>query len=301
MAMTVGDFLVERLRQWGVHRIFGYPGEGINGILGALNRAGDHPRLIQPRHEEMAAMMASGHAKFTGELGVCLATSGAGAIHLLNGLYDARLDHQPVLAIVGQTATTAMGASYMQEVDLTTLLKDVAGEYVQMVLSPEQLPNTVDRAVRIALLERTVTCLIVPMDVQDLPAVERPAHETYRTPGSLGVTWPRVLPSNEDLARAAAVLNQGQRVAMLVGQGARRAADEMVAVAETLGAGVAKALLGKDVLADDLPFVTGAIGLLGDTAQLRPDDGVRHPPHGRHQPAVSPISPRVGPGPRGAD
>ncbi len=263
MAMTVGDFLVERLRQWGVHRIFGYPGEGINGILGALNRAGNDPRLIQPRHEEMAAMMASGHAKFTGELGVCLATSGAGAIHLLNGLYDARLDHQPVLAIVGQTATTALGASYMQEVDLTTLFKDVAGEYVQMVLSPEQLPNTVDRAVRIALLERTVTCLIVPMDVQDLPAVERPAHEAYRTPGSLGVTWPRVLPSDEDLARAAAVLNQGQRVAILVGQGARRAVDEVVAVAETLGAGVAKALLGKDVLADDLPFVTGAIGLLG--------------------------------------
>ncbi|MBV9041364.1 MAG: thiamine pyrophosphate-requiring protein [Acidimicrobiia bacterium] len=263
MAMTVADQLLERLREWGVHRMYGYPGDGINAILGALDSAGNDPELIQVRHEEMAAFMACAHAKFTGELGVCLATSGPGAIHLLNGLYDAKLDHQPVLAIVGQQAATALGGHYQQEVDLVSLFKDVASEYVTMITHPEQLPMTVDRAVRIASAERCVTCLILPNDVQEEEAQPRPPHAFKMVPGSVGFVWPRVLPPDAELQRAAAILNEGERVAILVGQGARVAADEVIEVADLLGAGVAKALLGKDVLPDDLPFVTGSIGLLG--------------------------------------
>ena len=259
----VSDRLVERLSEWGVERIFGYAGDGINGILGALHRAGNKPRFIQSRHEEMSAFMACGHAKFTGQVGVCLATSGPGAIHLLNGLYDAKLDHQPVVAIVGQTNTTAMGGSYQQEVDLLNLFKDVAAPYVQMITAPEQLPNVLDRAMRVSITSRTVTCIIVPADVQEMDAVERPPHEFKMVPSSLGFVQPRVIPPEEEIRRAAEVLNAGERVAILIGQGARRAADEVVEVAEILGAGVAKALLGKDALPDTLPFVTGSIGLLG--------------------------------------
>jgi len=263
MAMTVADQLLERLREWGVHRIYGYPGDGINAILGALDAAGNDPELIQVRHEEMAAFMACAHAKFTGQLGVCMATSGPGAIHLLNGLYDAKLDHQPVLAIVGQQAATALGGHYQQEVDLISLFKDVASEYVTMITHPQQLPMAVDRAVRIAAAERSVTCLILPNDVQEEEAEPRPPHEFKMVPGSVGFSWPRVVPPDAELQRAAAILNEGGRVAILAGQGARSAADELIELADVLGAGVAKALLGKDVLPDDLPFVTGSIGLLG--------------------------------------
>src|SRR5437879_6217834 len=177
MSQTVGDFVVKRLSQWGVRRIFGYPGDGINGVFGALQRAEGKIEFIQARHEEMAAFMASAHAKFTGELGVCIATSGPGASHLLNGLYDAKMDHQPVLAIVGQSARPALGGSYQQEVDLMNLFKDVAGEYVQTCTDPMQMRHLVDRACRIALAERTVTCIIMPKDVQDLNAVEQPPHK----------------------------------------------------------------------------------------------------------------------------
>jgi pyruvate dehydrogenase (quinone) len=259
---TVSDQLLARLRDWGVHRIFGYPGDGINGLLGAFNRADGDPEFIQARHEEMAAFMATGHAKFTGQVGVCTATSGPGAIHLLNGLYDARLDHQPVVAIVGQQATTALGTSYQQEVDLPTLFKDVAGEYVTMVTAPEQLDVAVDRAVRIASAERTVTCLILPADVQEKSATEVP-HAFKVAPGSVGYAIPVPVPNQAEIERAAAVLDAGERVAILIGQGAREAANEVVQIADVLGAGVAKALLGKDVLPDELPFVTGSIGLLG--------------------------------------
>jgi pyruvate dehydrogenase (quinone) len=251
-----------RLREWGVRRVFGYPGDGINGIMGAFNRAGNDPEFIQVRHEEMAAFMACGHAKFSCEVGVCTATSGPGAIHLLNGLYDARLDHQPVVAIVGQQATTALGTHYQQEVDLVSLYKDVAGEYVTMLTTPEQLHVAVDRALRIAAAERTVTCLILPNDVQELEAVEVP-HAVKVSPGSTGTALPHSVPDRVDLEHAAEVLNAGSKVAMLIGQGARGAVDEVLAVAALLGAGVAKALLGKDVLDDTLPFVTGSIGLLG--------------------------------------
>src|SRR6185437_1035847 len=263
MAENTADFLLARLREWGIRRVYGYPGDGINAILGALNRADSDPELIQVRHEEMAAFMACAHAKFTGEVGVCLATSGPGAIHLLNGLYDAKLDHQPVVAIVGQTARPALGGSYQQEVDLTTLFKDVAHEYVEMASSPEQMRHLVDRAVRIAKDQRTVTCLIIPNDVAELAAVETPprAHGTIHS--SLGYSPPTILPTQDDLRRAAETLNAGEKIAMLVGAGALDAGDEVVEVADLLGAGVAKALLGKAVLPDDLPFVTGSIGLLG--------------------------------------
>jgi pyruvate dehydrogenase (quinone) len=262
MAPTVGDYLLSRLRDWGVELVFGYPGDGINGLLAAWGRANDRPRFVQARHEEMAAFQATGYAKFSGRLGVCAATSGPGAIHLLNGLYDAKLDHVPVVAIVGQTSRSAMGGAYQQEVDLAALFKDVANEYCQTVTVPQQLPAVLDRAVRTALSQRTVSALIIPSDVQEL-AYAAPEHAFKMVPSSLGLTHPEIVPRAADLGRAADVLNAGERVAILVGQGARSARDEVVAVADALGAGVAKALLGKDVLPDDLPYVTGSIGLLG--------------------------------------
>jgi pyruvate dehydrogenase (quinone) len=270
MSRTVSDSLVERLALWGVRRVFGYPGDGINGLMGALRRAEGAVEFVQARHEEMAAFMACAHAKFTGEVGVCLATSGPGAIHLLNGLYDAKLDHQPVLAVVGQAARSGMGSDLQQEVDLQTLLKDVAGDFVQTAAVPEQVPHLLDRAMRIARARRAVVALVFPKDLQGLAAADRPVRERSgesRTPGAspagVGHVSPLVVPREEDLARAAAALNAGKRVAMLVGAGALDATDETVAVAERLGAGVAEALLGKAAVPDDLPFVTGTIGLLG--------------------------------------
>ena len=263
MKDKVSDFLLKRLSQWGVKRIYGFPGDGINGIMGALDRAGDLLDFVQVRHEEMAAFMACAHAKFTGEIGVCMATSGPGAVHLLNGLYDAQMDHQPVVAIVGQQSRAAMGGSYQQEIDLMALYKDVAREYVQMASDAVQIRHLVDRAIRIAKVERTVTCIIIPNDVQELEAVETPprAHGTIHSGTDFSV--PRVVPKEVDLHRAAEVLNAGEKVAMLVGAGALQAVDEVLEVADLLGAGIAKALLGKAALPDDLPFVTGSIGLLG--------------------------------------
>jgi pyruvate dehydrogenase (quinone) len=262
VAQTVADFLLERLRAWDVRHVFAYPGDGINSILAAWGRADDQPQFIQARHEEMAAFEAVGYAKFTGRVGVCMATSGPGAIHLLNGLYDAKLDHVPVVAIVGQTNRSAMGGSYQQEVDLLSLFKDVASDYVQMVTVPEQLPNVLDRAIRIALAERAPTALIIPADVQELE-YSAPSHAFKMVPSSLGTEWPVASPGDDAVRQAAEVLNAGSKVAILAGQGARGARAELEQVAELLGAGVAKALLGKDVLSDELPYVTGAIGLLG--------------------------------------
>src|SRR5438067_3609983 len=262
MADLVADFLLKRLTEWGVKRIYGYPGDGINALVGALDRADGDPDFVQVRHEEMAAFMACGHAKWTGEVGVCMATSGPGAIHLLNGLYDAKLDHQPVVAIVGQQARAALGGDYQQEVDLQVLFKDVAHEYVHVMMEPTQARHLVDRAVRIALDQRTVTCIIVPNDVASMKAEEPPrAHGTVHS--SVGYTRPRVVPPDDALDRAAELLNHGEKVAMLIGQGAMDAGDAVTETAELLGAGVAKALLGKAALPDDLPYVTGAIGLLG--------------------------------------
>jgi pyruvate dehydrogenase (quinone) len=259
---TVADYLLERLRAWDVTKVFAYPGDGINGILAAWGRAGNDPMFIQARHEEMAAFEAVGYAKFTGNFGVCMATSGPGAIHLLNGLYDAKLDHVPVIAIVGQTSRSAMGGSYQQEVDLLSLFKDVASEYVQMVTVPEQLPGVLDRAIRVALAERAPTAIIIPSDVQELE-YSAPTHAFKMVPSSLGIDWPSAVPSGDAIARAADILNAGSKVAIVAGQGARGARAELEQVAELLGAGVAKPLLGKDVLSDELPYVTGSIGLLG--------------------------------------
>jgi pyruvate dehydrogenase (quinone) len=263
MAGTTSDFLVDRLHVWGIRRIFGYPGDGINGVVGALDRAKDRIQFIQVRHEEMAALMACAHAKFTGQVGVCMATSGPGAIHLLNGLYDALMDHQPVVAIVGQQATMGLGADFQQEVDLPSLFKDVAHHYVQTAVNPAQVRHIVDRAVRIAIAERTVTCIILPNDVQEMDAEELPPRRHGASFTGVGYSEPHILPTEADIRKAAQVLNQGERVAILAGAGALGASDELIEVADLLGAGVAKALLGKAVLPDDLPFVTGSIGLLG--------------------------------------
>ncbi|WP_424188081.1 thiamine pyrophosphate-requiring protein [Actinokineospora sp. G85] len=263
MAETVSDHLLSRLREWGVTQVFGYPGDGVNGIVAAFGRADDQPRFVQVRHEEMAAFAAVGQAKFGGEVAVCLATSGPGAIHLLNGLYDAKLDHVPVVAIVGQTERSAMGGSYQQEVDLQALFKDVASEYLVEVNVPEQLPNALDRAIRVARATSSPTALIIPADVQELP-YSAPTHDFKMVPSSPpGAGWSTAVPPGSELARAAEVVNAGSKVAVLVGQGARSAAPQVRALAEATGAGVAKALLGKDVLSDELPYVTGSIGLLG--------------------------------------
>ena len=263
MSETVSDFLIRRITEWGLKRIYGYPGDGINGIIGAIDRAGDKIDYVQVRHEEMAAFMACAHAKFTGEVGICLATSGPGAIHLLNGLYDAKMDHQPVVAIVGQQARAAIGGDYQQEVDLISLFKDVAHEYVHMASVPAQIRHLVDRAIRIAQAERTVTCIIMPNDLQEMPAVETPPRKHGTVHSGIGYSAPRVIPKDVDLRRAADILNAGKKVAMLVGAGALQATDEVMQVADLLGAGVAKALLGKAVLPDEVSYCTGPIGLLG--------------------------------------
>jgi pyruvate dehydrogenase (quinone) len=262
MTRTVGDFVIERLHAWGVRFLFGYPGDGINGVLGALNGANNKIRFIQVRHEEMAAFMASAYSKFTGELGVCIATSGPGATHLVTGLYDARLDHVPVLAIAGQQSRNALGGHYQQEVDLVSLLKDVAGAFVQQASSPAQVRHLMDRAIRVALGERRVTAVVLPNDLQEM-AYEEPRRTHGTVHSGVGFTIPKVVPYESDLIRAASILNKGNRVAMLIGAGTLGATDEVIAVADRLGAGVAKALLGKAAVPDDLPWVTGCIGLLG--------------------------------------
>ncbi|MFJ7150289.1 thiamine pyrophosphate-requiring protein [Streptomyces sp. NPDC100445] len=261
----VADYVLQRLTEWGVKRVYGYPGDGINGLLGAFDRAQGNPEFIQTRHEEMAAFMACAHAKFTGEVGCCTATSGPGAVHLLNGLYDARLDHQPVVAVVGQQKRLSLGAHYQQEINLEVLFSDVS-EFCQMISHPGQARHVIDRAFKTALTTRGVATIIIPSDVQEEDAQPSPPKMHGSVFSSVGWSQPRVLPDPGELRKAADILNEGTKVAMLVGQGAAKAQEEVVEVAELLGAGVAKALLGREVLPDDLPFVTGPIGLLGSKA-----------------------------------
>ncbi|RKN36990.1 thiamine pyrophosphate-requiring protein [Streptomyces hoynatensis] len=261
----VADFVVERLREWGMQRVFGYPGDGINGLLGAFDRAKGEPEFIQTRHEEMAAFMACGHAKFTGHPGCCVATSGPGAIHLLNGLYDAKLDHQPVVAVIGQQKRLCLGSHYQQEIALDQLFADVSA-YCQMIVEPAQTRHVIDRAFKTALSTRSVATIIIPEDVQEATAQPSPPKTHGAVYSSVGWSRPRVLPDEEELHKAAGILNEGKKVAMIVGQGAAGAEEEILRTAELLGAGVAKALLGREVLPDDLPFVTGPIGLLGTKA-----------------------------------
>jgi len=261
VAQTVGEFFVQRLKEWGVHTIFGFPGDGINGVLRGLEKAGDDFLFVQARHEEMAAFMASAYAKFSGEMGVCLATGGPGATHLITGLYDAKLDHMPVLAITGQASRSTRGAHYQQELNLDRAFADVA-EYVQQGLTPQQIGVILDRAIRIAKSRNAVTAIVMPNDLSD-SKYEEPTRSHGYTRSSPGYAPPHVVPRDEDLRRAAEVLNAGKKVALLVGAGALQAVDEVIAVADRLQAGAAKALLGKAALPDDLPWVTGTIGLLG--------------------------------------
>jgi pyruvate dehydrogenase (quinone) len=260
---NVSVFMLERLKAWGVGRIYGYPGDGTNGLNLAFHEVGEEIEFVQVRHEELASFAACAHAKLTGEVGVCMATSGPGAIHLLNGLYDAKLDNAPVVAIVGQQKRMSLGGDFQQEVDLRSLYKDVAAEYLAEVNDPRQAAHVVDRAVRIALSHRTVTAIIVPSDVQELPYEEPPRAHGALYAGPPAYHAPVIRPGDEDLRRAAEVLNAGSKVAMLVGQGAKGATDEVIEVADLLGAGIAKALNGRAAVPDDLPFVTGSIGLLG--------------------------------------
>jgi pyruvate dehydrogenase (quinone) len=269
----VADVMVERLKAWGVNRVFGYSGDGINGFMGALRRNGgggngggsNGVEFVQARHEETAAFMAVGHAKYTGQVGVVTSTQGPGAVHLLNGLYDAKLDSVPVVAIIGQQSRSVLGSAYMQEIDLLTLFKDVAAQFAQMVSTPEQLPMVLDRAFRTALETRTPCVVIVPHDVQSAPAPELGQQH------GIVVTAPewqpaRVLPHDDDLARAAEVLRAGSKVAFLVGQGAKNAQAEVVALAEHLNAGITTSLLGKPYMDESLPFAAGTVGHLGSTA-----------------------------------
>lgn len=265
MKPNVCDFIVSRLKEWGVERLYGYSGDGINGLMAALRRANGSPRLIQPRHEEVAAFMACGHAKFSDQVGVCVATSGPGAVHLLNGLYDARKDHMPAVAIVGQQARMSLGTDYQQELDLVSLFKDVASDYVQMVTDPAQTRHVIDQAMRIAISKRTVACIILPNDIQDMP-MEDPPRKHGAVFSGVGYQFPQRLPEAIDLDAAADILNQGERVAILAGAGVKYAVDELLQVADLVGAGIAKAILAKTMIADDIPGVTGAIGLLGTEA-----------------------------------
>ncbi|MGO1462207.1 MAG: thiamine pyrophosphate-requiring protein [Marinobacter sp.] len=262
MSETVSDFMIKRLQAWGIERVYGYSGDGINGMMAALRRAEPELRMIQPQHEEIGAFMATGHAKFTGQPGVCISTSGPGAVHLLNGLYDAKKDHVPVVAIIGQQARKTIGTDYQQEIDLGSLYKDVAGDYVHVLSDPPQARHLVDQAVRIAIARRTVTAIIVPNDVQDLPMEEPTASDGVVFSGT-GYRRPHFLPKSEDLDEAAELLNAGEKVAILAGAGCKNAVDDVLALAEKLGAGVAKALLAKVMIPDDVEFVTGTMGLLG--------------------------------------
>ncbi|MHA7181526.1 thiamine pyrophosphate-requiring protein [Arthrobacter sp. MDB2-24] len=263
-ADTVADFVVRHLTAWRVDRIFGYSGDGINPLLGALRRAGA-PAFIQARHEEAAAFMAVAHAKYTGGVDVVTATQGPGAVHLLNGLYDARMDSVPVVAVIGQQSQTVLGSAYQQEIDLLSLFKDVASEFRQQVASPEQLPMVLDRAFKAALATRSPAVVILPHDVQQAPAPETP-HEHGVVPSSPVWSLGCVSPRETDLHDAAAVLNAGRKIALLVGQGAAHAQQEVLAVADRLGAGITTSLLGKPYVDESRPFVTGTMGHLGTTA-----------------------------------
>lgn len=263
---NVSDFVVERLRAWGVDRIYGYPGDGINGVIGALHRTEGAVDFVQVAHEELASLMACAHAKFAGQVGVCLSTGGPGAIHLLNGLYDAKLDHQPVVALVGQQAQEGIGANMQQETDLYSALKDVGSAFIVQIAKTEQVRHAIDRAFRVALGERTVSVIILPHDVQSEEAVDTLPREHAMQHSTPGYVAPRLLPTDAELDAAADVLNAGTRIAILAGAGALGAGELVAQVAERLQAGVAKALLGKAALPDDLPYVTGSVGWLGTPA-----------------------------------
>lgn len=265
MTELVADAMVARLRAWEIKRVFGYAGDGVNTLLGALARAGD-PEFVSTRHEELAAFAACGHAKYSGGVGVCLATQGPGAIHLLAGLYDAKLDRRPVVAIVGQVVSTALGSGYLQEVDLHALFKDVCAQYVQTVFAPEQMPMAVDNAMRTALATSTPTCLIVPHDVQKEEMPDELEHSHGVVPSAAVYTRAHVAARDAELGQAADLLNDGEKIALLVGRGAMGAENEVTQLVDLLGGGVTTSLLGKPVLDESAPWHTGVMGHLGTTA-----------------------------------
>lgn len=264
---NASDVLIEGLIEWGIDTVFGIPGDGINGPMEALRQRQDKIRFIQVRHEEAAAFMACAYAKYTGRLGCCLATSGPGGIHLLNGLYDAKLDQAPVVAITGQTYSDLIGSHYQQEVNMTLLYQDVA-VYNQEIVNPNQVCMLVNEACRHALNQRGVAHLTFPVDYQEEEVTGK--HSMHYVAGGNTNEWtkPASLPTSVELANAADVLNKGKKVTILVGQGALRAREEVLQIADMLGAPVVKALLGKAVIPDDDPFTTGGIGLLGTTPSV---------------------------------
>src|SRR5437868_10006611 len=263
MSRTTSDVLVERLIDWGVGVVFGLPGDGINGIMEALRTRQDRISFLQVRHEEAAAFMACGYAKYTGRLGVCLATSGPGAIHLLNGLYDAKMDGAPVLAITGQTYHDLIGTHYQQEVDLLSLFKDVA-VYDQLVMGARHVTAVVDAGCRAALSQRGVAHISCPVDLQE-QTIADDERSQKKVEGHTSNPWrpPIVVPRVEDLRAAAGLPNAGTRTVILAGQGALGAGDELEQLADLMAAPIVKPLLGKGVVADDSPYTTGGIGLLG--------------------------------------
>jgi pyruvate dehydrogenase (quinone)/pyruvate oxidase len=265
MARIASDALIERLADWGVDTVFGLPGDGINGIMEGLRRHQDKVRFVLVHHEEAAAFMATAHAKATGKIGVCLATSGPGGIHLLNGLYDAKLDHMPVLAITGMQETSILGTGYQQEVALDKLYEDVT-EYDQMIYNPVQLPAVVDIAIRTAYARRGVAHITVPNDIQVADAGADPwQHVAPAAAPKTSAVYlsPPGRPREEDLQRLADFLNEGEKIAILAGAGALHAREELLALAETLAAPIVKTLPGKAAVPDDSPYTTGGIGLLG--------------------------------------
>jgi pyruvate dehydrogenase (quinone)/pyruvate oxidase len=263
MATTAADLLIERLIDWGVDTVFGLPGDGINGIMEALRKARDRVRFVHVRHEEAAAFAACGYAKFSGRLGVCLATSGPGAIHLLNGLYDAKLDQAPVLAITGMTYHDLIGTHYQQDVNTDYLFEDVA-VFNQRVMGPAHVVNLTDLAVRTALTHRGVGHITFPTDLQEAEAdADKRSKKNIKGHTSDQFLAPIRIPPRAELERAAALLRGKRKIVILAGSGARGAGAELEDIAERLGAPIVKPLLGKDVVPDDSPYTTGGIGLLG--------------------------------------
>ncbi len=264
---TVSDFVLDRLVTWGVDTIFGFPGDGIGAFDGALGRADEEDiglLYVRPTHEEICSLMATAHAKWTGRIGVCCATSSPGAFHMLNGLYDAQMDNQPVVAIVGQQGLASLGTAFQQENNLERMFSDVAA-YVQTIVVPEQAQAVVDRACRIALTHRQPCVVIIPHDVQALARVE-PPKQSLVSRSSASPTSIAITPPADEIHRAARILNEGKKVAFLVGAGARGATDEVLALAEKTGAGIITALRGKDVIPADVPYCTEHLGLLGTNA-----------------------------------
>ncbi|MBA8990963.1 pyruvate dehydrogenase (quinone) [Curtobacterium pusillum] len=269
MSTTVSDFVIDRIKAWGVSRVFGYPGDGIGAFDGALGKADDSERALEyvrPTHEEIAALMATAHAKFTGEVGVCVATSSPGAFHLLNGLYDAQMDNQPVVAIVGQQGLASIGTFTQQESNLERVFADVAC-YVETVATPDAVGVVVDTAFRTAMLRKQPAVVVLPHDVQAM-SYEAPAAEHWVSRSSDVPASTRITPPAEDVRKLAEILNAGERVTFLVGAGARGATDQVLAAAEKSGAGIITALRGKDVIPSDVPYHTQQVGLLGSRPSL---------------------------------